>query len=274
MQYVDLMPLVTYSRDGRELPLTELRSLCNSATCESRCASRPVDFLLVPSMDQLYLAASFSVHEPSKTNPFACSSVVSESGLRNVEAFLWALDQINASPSVLPGATLGAVLFDVCGSREKAYRDVSNFASETLTSLRSDVVLPGLGKVFGFVAGGGGAAAGAAAEVLSWVGLPTVAPDTSLTELGRQPRVLHVPPSNAEVAQALVRLVKHFGWTYISVVDDGEEENLDLLDQLERAAKASEVRIAASVGLADGGDRTELEEAAGQLLRKQKEGAR
>lgn len=216
------------------------------------------------------------MHEPLKGSPFSCSPTVSEEGLRNVEAFLWALDQINTSPSVLQGVTVGAVVFDTCGSREKTYRDVSNFVSESLTSLRSDVNLPQLSRVFGFVAGGHKCTVKPAADILSSVGVPTVASDSSLTVLSsdRYPTLLRVLPSNGEVAEALLKLLRHFKWSYVSVVYDDDDEDVDVFEQLKAGLEAQEVRLGAAVKLTRNGDPWDLPKAMGRLRAKQREGSR
>ncbi|XP_077511688.1 uncharacterized protein LOC144122047 [Amblyomma americanum] len=281
-RFTELMPVVTYGgNDGKAVALSELRSACMVATCQHQCARKAVDFLVVPSPDHVYLAASFSVHERGDA-PFRCSPRVSESGVRSVEAFLWALDQINASPSVLPGVRLGAVVFDVCGSREKTYRDLANFASGSLASLATGVRLPSLERVFGFVASGrnsgGQCTVKPAADVLAAAaGVPTVASDSSLSQLGgrRYQSLLRVLPSNAEVAQAFLRVLRHFKWTYVSAVfDDQDDELQDVWEQFERAVEGGPLRLATSLRLGDGTSEETLRGAATQLLRRRREGAR
>ncbi|XP_075542696.1 uncharacterized protein LOC142576440 isoform X2 [Dermacentor variabilis] len=282
-QFTELMPVVTYGggSDGKEVALSELRSACQASSCRAHCARKAVDFLVVPSPDDVYLAAAFSVHERGDA-PFRCSHRVTESGVRRVEAFLWALDQINASPSVLPGVKVGAVVFDVCGSREKTYRDLSNFASDSLASIATEVRLPALRHVFGFVASGrnnaGQCTVKPAADVLAAAaGVPTVASDSSLSKLGgrRYPSLLRVLPSNAEVAQAVLRVLRHFKWTYVSAVyDDRDDELQDVWEQFERALEGGPLRLAATLRLKDGTSDDDVRAAATQLLRRRREGAR
>lgn len=281
-RFTELMPVVTYGGvGGKEMALAELRSQCLSPSCYAECARKAVDFLLVSSPDHVYLAASFSVHERGDS-PFRCSGRVSETGVRGVEAFLWALDQINASPSVLPGVKLGAVVFDTCESREKTYRDLANFASDSLASLATGVRLPKLEHVFGFVASGrngaGKCTVKPAADVLAAAaGVPTVASDSSLTQLGgrRYPSLLRVQPSNVEVAQAVLRVLRHFKWTYVSAVyDDQDDELQDAWEQFEKALEGSSLRLATSLRLRKGASEEAVRGAAAQLLRRRRDGAR
>ena len=46
-----------------------------------------------------------------------CSVTVNGATLQEVEAFLWAVDQINQHDHLLPATTLGALVLDTCGSR-------------------------------------------------------------------------------------------------------------------------------------------------------------
>uniref|UniRef100_A0A131YFX7 Pheromone and odorant receptor n=1 Tax=Rhipicephalus appendiculatus TaxID=34631 RepID=A0A131YFX7_RHIAP len=284
-RFTELMPVVTYgggsSSEVKEVALNELRSACQAASCRAHCAPKAVDFLVVPSPDHVYLAAAFSVHERGDA-PFRCSHRVTESGVRRVEAFLWALDQINASPSVLPGVKVGAVVFDVCGSREKTYRDLSNFASDSLASFTRHIRLPALRHVFGFVASGrnnaGQCTVKPAADVLAAAaGVPTVASDSSLSQLGsrRYPSLLRVLPSNAEVAQAVLRVLRHFKWTYVSAVyDDRDDELQDVWEQFERALEGGPLRLATTLHLKDDTSDEDVRATATQLLRRRREGAR
>lgn len=46
-----------------------------------------------------------------------CGLAVNGATLQEVEAFLWAVDQINQHTQLLPATTLGALVLDTCGSR-------------------------------------------------------------------------------------------------------------------------------------------------------------
>ena len=45
-----------------------------------------------------------------------CGALKEEKGIQRLEAMLYALDQINNDPHILPGVTIGAVILDTCSS--------------------------------------------------------------------------------------------------------------------------------------------------------------
>jgi hypothetical protein len=45
------------------------------------------------TQDVLYIAATLSVHEASQ-NPLECGGELSKQGIEQLEAFLWAIDQV------------------------------------------------------------------------------------------------------------------------------------------------------------------------------------
>ncbi|XP_064461074.1 uncharacterized protein LOC135371034 [Ornithodoros turicata] len=266
------VPAVTHGHHGEEIPISELRSEC-TALC-SHCQYRPLDFLLIPSPDNMYLAATFPVHKHGETSPFICSETVSDDGLLYIESFLWALDQINRSPSVLPSVKLGAIVFDTCGSREKTYRDVSNFVSESLTSLKSHVKLPPMKQVYGFVSGGQTATVEPVADIMSAFDVPTLVPRDQSSTLGRYSNVLQVSLPNDVVAGAVFETLKYFKWSYVSIVYD--EEHRDTYEQLKHKVeqRESDVRFSIAVRAEKPSNHAAYARALGQLIRKKKDGAR
>lgn len=138
-----------YNSNGEEITVDKMTSDCieDCGVCEKR----PTDFVILDSKDHLYLATSVDIHD-SSPNPLSCGPQVTTSGLQTLEAFLWALDQINGSPQILPGVNLGAIVFDTCSSKEKAARDVANFFSSSLSSASPMPKLPGVNQILGLVA--------------------------------------------------------------------------------------------------------------------------
>ena len=45
---------------------------------------------------------------------------------------MYAIDQVNLDPDVLPNLSLGGIAFDTCGSEKRARRDAANFISATV----------------------------------------------------------------------------------------------------------------------------------------------
>ena len=69
------------------------------------------------------LAAFFPIHKVGENGE--CGEIQKEDGIQPLEAMLFTLDEINNSPDVLPGITLGAKAIDSCDNpiqaSEKAF---------------------------------------------------------------------------------------------------------------------------------------------------------
>ena len=50
-----------------------------------------------------------------ETDTFCGEDLESEYEMQYVEAFIWAIDQVNARPDLLPNITLGFAVLDDCG---------------------------------------------------------------------------------------------------------------------------------------------------------------
>ena len=64
------------------------------------------------------LGGLFPLHFPGENGP--CSVFNSLRAIQEIEAFLFAVDQINANESLLPNLTLGVKAFDTCGDATSA----------------------------------------------------------------------------------------------------------------------------------------------------------
>ncbi|MPC29723.1 Metabotropic glutamate receptor [Portunus trituberculatus] len=64
-----------------------------------------------------------------------CSVAVNGATLQEVEAFLWAVDQINQHAQLLPSTTLGALVLDTCGSRIRTMNQVTSLVKSSLPGI-------------------------------------------------------------------------------------------------------------------------------------------
>lgn len=174
--------MLTYNTAG-EVALYTLSSQCIS-DCY-RCQYSSASHALIPSSKHLYVAVMLGIHEPT-ANPLVCGSLRPTGGLQNFEALLWAIDTINADPSILPGTDLGLVVFDTCGSKEKTSMDVSNF----LTSKKES--LPSPHEIVAFLAEGTQEVVKPIADVTMPLGMTTVAPSVVSPEFSNTKRYSHL----------------------------------------------------------------------------------
>lgn len=76
----------------------------------------------------IVLGGIFPMHEQiSGRHNSPCGAVKEEKGMQRLEAMLYALDEINRSPDLLPNVTLGALIIDSCSSDTYALEQSMEF---------------------------------------------------------------------------------------------------------------------------------------------------
>ncbi|XP_055947407.1 uncharacterized protein LOC129980931 isoform X2 [Argiope bruennichi] len=271
----NLAEIVVYNSDGEEITVDKMTSECLS-DC-GVCEKRPTDFVILDSKDHLYLATSVDIHD-SSSNPLTCGSTVTTSGLQTLEAFLWALDQINSNPQILPGINLGAIIFDTCSSKEKAARDVANFFSSSLSSTAPMHKLPSVNQILGLVATQTDNVIQPIIDVAMPFKMMTLAPrvtSTSFNDMQKYPSLLRPSLPNDIRAGALVDMLKHFKWDYVSVLySDVAWKEMDLFKSFKVKAQAREVTFAVEEKISPSFPKAAMKILISKLQDKQKEGAR
>lgn len=79
--------------------------------------------------NSLIIPALFPVHRAGPT-PLQCSAEIDPEAIQNIEAFLWALDLVNANAWLLNGLDIGTVIFDTCSSPIKAAHLISSIMAK------------------------------------------------------------------------------------------------------------------------------------------------
>lgn len=74
------------------------------------------------------LGGIFPMHEQiSRRHNSPCGAVKEEKGMQRLEAMLYAVDEINKSPDLLPNVTLGTLIIDSCSSDTYALEQSMEF---------------------------------------------------------------------------------------------------------------------------------------------------
>ncbi|KAG8185577.1 hypothetical protein JTE90_023279 [Oedothorax gibbosus] len=268
----NLAEIVVYNSKGEEITVDQMTSDCieDCGVCEKR----PTDFVVLDSKDRLYLATSVDIHD-SSPNPLSCGSEVTTSGLQTMEAFLWALDQVNSSPQILPGINLGAIVFDTCSSKEKAARDIANFFSSAMSTTSPTPKLPGVNQILGLVATQTDNVIQPIIDVAMPFKMMTLAPrvtSTSFNNLEKYPSLLRPSLPNDIRAGGLVDLLKHFKWDFVSVLHS--ESEADMFESFRTKALAKEIEFAMEEKMSPSFSNAAMKILLEKLKGKQKEGAK
>lgn len=76
----------------------------------------------------------FPMHERGGAGE-PCGQIKEEKGIQRMEAMLYALDEINSDPDILPNITLGALILDTCSSDTYALEQSVEFFRSSLSTV-------------------------------------------------------------------------------------------------------------------------------------------
>ncbi|XP_069722106.1 metabotropic glutamate receptor 7 isoform X4 [Phaenicophaeus curvirostris] len=195
------------------------------------------------------LGGLFPVH--AKGPPGApCGDIKKENGIHRLEAMLYALDQINSDPDLLPNVTLGARILDTCSRDTYALEQSLTFVQALIQKDTSDVrctngeppVFVKPEKVVGVIGASGSSVSIMVANILRLFQIPQISYASTAPELSDDRRYdffSRVVPPDSFQAQAMVDIVKALGWNYVSTLaSEGNygEKGVESFMQISREA--------------------------------------
>lgn len=107
-------------------------------TPESQAASSETQPHSIKIEGDITLGGLFPVHSRGPAG-VPCGEVKKEKGIHRMEAMLYALDQINSDPDLLPNITLGARILDTCSRDTYALEQSLTFVQALIQKDNSDV---------------------------------------------------------------------------------------------------------------------------------------
>ncbi|KAK7905206.1 hypothetical protein WMY93_017813 [Mugilogobius chulae] len=199
----------------------------DSIVCKAKGSARAPAF----SMEGDYIIGGvFSIHYsmhtviPNYTNqpePLRCTGSVDSRELRFAQAMIFAIEEINNSSTLLPGVTLGYQIHDSCASVPVAVQAAFHLVSGHVPEYHPHQRCSQSGMVMGIVGESGSTPSISISRVTRLFNIPQVshyATCACLSDKLQYPSFFRTIPSDKFQADALVRLVKRFGWTWIGAV--------------------------------------------------------
>ena len=169
-----------------------------------------------------------------------------------VESFKYALDEINEDDKILPNVTLGYVVMDICGrdlvalSRSLAFISESRFESNDNDNDTNEGQSILCGEeivhfdVIGVVGPQSSREAVMVSSLLSLFKIPVLSTSATSDELTDKTRFEYfmrlVPPDRFQ-AQAMMEIIEHYNWTYISLLYSEGSYGENGMKQIEKEAK-------------------------------------
>ena len=215
-----------------------------------------------------------------------CSDAVSEGGIFFAQTMVYAINQINDNDRVLPNITLGFSIMDTCDSTKNAlgrsmyflpYDDDNDNSNNAGNSTDNHQCLPGSETtkqrsfdVVGLVGPEFSAPCVMIANVFSLFQIPVLGTLCTSDELGDRSRFSYflrlVSPDSIQ-AEAMMDLIVHFNWTYISLVYSEGPYGENGGKHIEKQAKRRGACVSYSVMLPSDASGKDYDEAVQGLIR-------
>lgn len=174
----------------------------------------------------IILGGLFPVHSKNVTEhgPPKCGSLNAERGIHRLEAMIFAIDQINKNPNLLPNITLGMSAYDTCGWYTRALEESLEFVMKSLENKAIPTSCESASKenkIVGVVGAASSAVSIQVANLLRLFNLPQISYASTTPDLSDKSKydffVRTVPPDNYQ-ARAMVDVVRGLKWTSVFTV--------------------------------------------------------
>ena len=207
----------------------------------------------------IMIAGLFPVHYDH--DPFSnLCKYLNEQTVQWIQAMIYTIDQINNRSDILPNITIGYHIRDTCDSASLgilqtislipgeigdgiAQRDHSPppCSCANASNLRRPIVA-------GIIGGKRSRVSIPVASLVSNFNLPQISyasTSPALTDRRRYKSFFRTVPSDIYQAMALVDIMKHFGWNYVSVIAIDDSYGRQGMNELSKQAKLNDICMAA-----------------------------
>ncbi|KAI1888426.1 hypothetical protein AGOR_G00185020 [Albula goreensis] len=176
----------------------------------------------------IILGGLFPVHARGDRG-VPCGELKKEKGIHRLEAMLFAIDQINKDPELLPNVTLGARILDTCSRDTYALEQSLTFVQALIEKDASDVrcangdppIFAKPDKIVGVIGAAASSVSIMVANILRLFKIPQISYASTAPELSDNTRYdffSRVVPPDSYQAQAMLDIVTAMGWNYVSTL--------------------------------------------------------
>ncbi|XP_037341777.2 vomeronasal type-2 receptor 1-like [Pungitius pungitius] len=170
-----------------------------------------------------------------------CSGSIDSRELRFSRAMIFAIKEINNSTKLLPGIKLGYQIYDSCASVPVAVHAAFQLLSGLDPVFHAGDNCSQSGTVIAVVGESGSTPSISMSRIIGSFNIPLVshfATCACLSDKQQYPSFFRTIPSDQFQADALAKLVKHFGWTWIGAIrSDSDYGNSGMASFLKAAHK-------------------------------------
>uniref|UniRef100_A0A3P9HPR0 G-protein coupled receptors family 3 profile domain-containing protein n=1 Tax=Oryzias latipes TaxID=8090 RepID=A0A3P9HPR0_ORYLA len=215
---------------------------CNLwGTTRSPAFSMDGDFVIGGVLSIHYNMYTEMYNYATMPEPLKCTGSMNARGLRFSRAMIFAIEEINNSTELLPGIRLGYQIHDSCAAVPVAVQAAFQLSNGEDKIFYKDSNCSQSGMMAAVVAESGSTPSISISRIIGSFNIPQVshfATCACLSDKQQYPNFFRTIPSDAFQAEALAKLVKHFGWTWIGAVcSDSDYGNNGMASFLQAAQK-------------------------------------
>ncbi|KAG7480005.1 extracellular calcium-sensing receptor-like [Solea senegalensis] len=155
--------------------------------------------------------------EPQKSDCYGFNII----GFRVAQTMAFAIDEINRNSNLLPNVTVGYSLYDNCAQLGVGFRAALTLVSGQEEQVTLDENCVGTPPVLGIVGDASSTNTIAISTVLGLYSVPLVsyfATCSCLSDRQKFPSFFRTIPSDAFQVNAMIQILKHFGWTWAGLL--------------------------------------------------------
>ncbi|KAL4617943.1 metabotropic glutamate receptor 3-like [Arapaima gigas] len=228
----------------------------------------------------LVLGGLFPVHEKG-IGMDECGRINEDRGIQRLEAMLFAVDEINRDPTLLPGVALGVHILDTCSRDTYALEQALEFVRASLTKVDDTEFICPDGSyalqdnsplaITGVIGGSYSSVSIQVANLLRLFQIPQISYASTSAKLSDKSRYDYfartVPPDFYQ-AKAMAEILRFFNWTYVSTVASEGDYGETGIEAFEQEARLRNICIATSEKVGRSNAKKSYDAVIRQLLQK------
>ncbi|XP_037533481.1 extracellular calcium-sensing receptor-like [Nematolebias whitei] len=179
------------------------------------------DFVIGGVFSIHYALQTVIYNYTTKPEPLRCTRSLNVRNVRFARAMIFAIEEINNSTELLPGIKTGYQIYDSCASVSVAMDAALQLLNGQDPVIYKDSNCSQSGEMKGLVGESGSSQSIGISRIVGPFYIPQVSYFSTcacLSDKQQYPTFFRTVPSDQFQADALAKLVKHFGWTWIGAV--------------------------------------------------------
>ncbi|XP_028391000.1 metabotropic glutamate receptor 4-like [Dendronephthya gigantea] len=187
----------------------------------------------------IIIGGLFPLHKKSIENENVCGNFSEVPGYQYMSAMLFEIEEVNNDPDILQNITLGAQIYDTCQSKTIANEAAKQFIKATL-------IRESAGQLAGVIGAMSSGVSETVANFLRVFEIPQISyASTSITLSNKDiySYFLRVVAPDTFQAQAMVDIIKRFGWNYVATVNSAGTYGTKGMEEFWKAAERNGICI-------------------------------